>query len=388
MVEYAALHTETQVENMSGRQDRDRNRPPFALDLSSRNTLAAQMENALRQAIAAGRYQPGESLPTVREWAMMLGVSMRVPETVITRLVKEGLIVARPRHGCIVAPRGAAIFRGHVLLVMPPAAYYRNANIISGTVTRTLEESGYLVSHVRANADASGRHDFSRLRLALRQSVDLAVFIYQSAAAARCAKASGIPFITIGNGHLTGAAGHVHQSNDAAFQEMAEDFRASGIRSVEILGKINLGREWEPVKALAHAGIKTSVSHIPTEPKTPLDERRFENVQRGAMDFFARRFARRSPPKFADVLFFTDDFLLQGAVPVLLTHGIRIPNDVKIASMTTHGFGPIYPFPFARVEINSYENGSLLANAILAYFNKGIFPTDVAFVPHYLPLHQ
>ena len=370
---------------MTEEQRRKRSSLPFSLDLTRRNTLAAQMADALRQAIASGRYRPGETLPTVRAWAKLLGVSMRVPEAVIPQLVKEGLIVARPRHGCVVAPRGASLFRGHVLLVMPPEAFYRNANIMSGMATRRLEDAGYLVSYVRANVDARGRHDFSRLRLALRQSVDLAVFIYQNASAARCAKECGVPFVTISKGRIAGAVGHVCQSNTAAFKAAAADLLANGVRTVEIIAKSDIGREWEPTEIFSEAGLKVIVSRVPVKPKMLFDERRVENLMTGARDFFAARFARKSRPRFADAIFFTDDFLAQGAVPVLLAHGVRIPYDFPVVTMANCGFGPVYPFPFARVEVDSYENGTCIAAAILTYFDKGAFPDEIVFSPRYVP---
>ena len=82
--------------------------------------MSDQMADGLRQAIVTGRYKPGERLPTTLEWAKMLGVSIRVPEAAIARLVSEGLIVARRRIGCVVAERGnKPNWKGQVLVVVP-----------------------------------------------------------------------------------------------------------------------------------------------------------------------------------------------------------------------------------------------------------------------------
>lgn len=352
--------------------------PPFTLDLSSRNTLADQMANALRLAIASGRYRPGEQLPTVREWMRMLGVCTHVPETALARLAREGLVVARPRHGCIVAPRGASIFRGHVLLVMPPEDYSRNANVMCGRIVRRLEGAGYLVSYAMTPTPSHGRHDFSRLRIALRQSVDLAVFLYWNAAAARCAKSCGVPFVTISTGYVPGGVGHVRTSCDRAFERLADDFRAHGVSSVEVVCKGDGGGEFNPADVLARTGMDVSVTEILKGMTSAPDEMRVEFVQRRACETFAARFNAKRRPRFRDVLYFTDDCALQGAVPALLANGVRIPEDVRLASIANKGFGPVFPFPFARVEMDSFGYGDSLADAILSYFDDGTFPPDVA----------
>ena len=354
---------------------------PFQLDLSSRNTLASQMTNALRQAIVAGLYRPGEVLPTIREWAKMLGVSMRVPEAAIPRLVKEGLVVARPRHGCIVAPYGATIFKGHVLFVMPPKAYYTNPNIMCGRLTEALENARYFVSSIRVRQDTCGRNDFSRLRLVLRQSVDLAVFIYRDSSAALCAKELGIPFMTIHNGYLAGTVMHAMRDDSTALGEMADDFAAHGIRTLWIVAKGESGQTGQ-TGIFRRKGIKVKTVPVPANRTIP-QERHLEALMRASQTRFENICSRGLT--LPDAIYFTDDFLAAGAVPVLLMHGIRVPADVKIATLSNYGRVPAFPFPFAQIEYNAYRNGDLLADCILSYFEKRDTPQSIKFASRYIP---
>ena len=73
---------------------------PFRFDGTRRSGLSDQLADGLRQAILTGSIKPGETLPTILEWAKILDVSIRVPEAAIARLVSEGLVVARRRRGC------------------------------------------------------------------------------------------------------------------------------------------------------------------------------------------------------------------------------------------------------------------------------------------------
>ena len=355
-------------------------KPPFELDLTRRNTLAAQMEDSLRQAIASGWYRPGDALPTVREWAKMLGVSPRVPKTVIPRLMEEGLIIARPRHGCIVAPRESLSFRGHVLAVMPPEAHFGNSNVTFASMARRLEDAGYLVSSVRVRRGTGGKHDFRSLRLALRQSVDVAVFFYQDPASARCAREHGVPFVTIHVGYIAGGVGHVSRNDTAAFEAMAQDFKARGIRSVGLVLKRGRSDDGH-VGMLRRSGLRVEMMPVCVDPAMS-PELRIEAIMQGARDYFERRFSCTCA--LPDVLYFEDDFFLYGAVPVLLLREVRIPEDVELASVSNYGRRPVFPFPLQVIEFNHYESGKLIAEGVLEYFKNGVFPDDVVVSPRYI----
>ena len=357
-------------------------KPPFELDLTRRNTLAAQMEDALRQSIASGRYHPGDPLPTVREWAKMLGVSSRVPKAVIRRLALEGLVVARPRHGCIVAPQESLSFRGHVLAVMPPEAHFGNSNVTCASMFRRLEDAGYLVTSVRVRRGHGERHDFRSLRLALRQSVDVAVFLYRDVASAQCARDLGVPFVTIQEGFLAGGVGHVTVSASAALEKMALDLRGRGIHGIGMVCKRERTVEYGEADVFRRAGLKVRRIPVGVDSSMP-PEVRIASIMRGARDSFEKfLFSARSLP---DALYFTDDFMVQGAVPVMLLHGVKVPDDVELSSITQYGRGPVFPFPMGRIEFNPYEDGKIIADGILSYFDKGAFPAGVVLSPSYVP---
>ena len=186
----------------------------FYFDATQRSGLSDQMADGLRQAILTGRYAPGETLPTILEWAKMLGVSIRVPEAAIARLVAEGLIVARRRYGCVVAERGnRPSWRGHVLIVVPDddVCYYSNA--LQGCVRTRLSAAGYLVSTITvrhgAGEEKRFEYDLAPLEFALRQTVDLVVLIfnYKRASIARTVARSGVPFVEFADASIKAQIG-------------------------------------------------------------------------------------------------------------------------------------------------------------------------------------
>lgn len=88
---------------------------PFALDHRHPTPLHAQLEQALRAAIATGRLRPNEQLPTVRQLAVDLKVNANTVARVYGHLERLGLLETRRGIGTFVATRqpAPAATRGH-----------------------------------------------------------------------------------------------------------------------------------------------------------------------------------------------------------------------------------------------------------------------------------
>lgn len=71
--------------------------------------IYAQLERALRAAIATGRLAPGEQLPTVRQLAVDLSVNANTVARVYLDLERAGVLEARRGVGTFVAMRQPAI---------------------------------------------------------------------------------------------------------------------------------------------------------------------------------------------------------------------------------------------------------------------------------------
>ena len=65
----------------------------IALDKNSMEPLFAQVEKSLSAAITAGRFLPGERIPTEPELADMYGVSRITIRRAIDELCKHGMLV-------------------------------------------------------------------------------------------------------------------------------------------------------------------------------------------------------------------------------------------------------------------------------------------------------
>jgi GntR family transcriptional regulator len=75
----------------------------LSIDPRDRTPIYAQIEHALRAAIATGRLQTGQQLPTVRELAVELSVNANTVARVYAELERAGVLETRRGVGSFVA---------------------------------------------------------------------------------------------------------------------------------------------------------------------------------------------------------------------------------------------------------------------------------------------
>jgi GntR family transcriptional regulator len=77
----------------------------FAVDPQSSTPLYAQLERAIRVALATGRLRPGDQLPTVRQLAVDLRVNANTVAKVYAELERAGVLETRRGVGTFVRAR-------------------------------------------------------------------------------------------------------------------------------------------------------------------------------------------------------------------------------------------------------------------------------------------
>src|SRR3954470_9219006 len=101
-----------------------------AIDTRDKTPIYAQLERGLRAAIAAGRLQTGDQLPTVRQLAVDLRINANTVARVYAELERAGVLETRRGVGSFVT---AATARAH-----PPREHDRRMRRF---VTRILAEA-------------------------------------------------------------------------------------------------------------------------------------------------------------------------------------------------------------------------------------------------------
>jgi GntR family transcriptional regulator len=83
----------------------------FTVDPTSRLPICRQLTGQIREAIARGRLQPDERLPSIRELSRTVVVNPNTVARVYTELEREGILNTRPGLGVFVARPGSELSR-------------------------------------------------------------------------------------------------------------------------------------------------------------------------------------------------------------------------------------------------------------------------------------
>ncbi len=83
----------------------------FFIDPASRSPICRQLTTQIREAVARGRLQPEERLPSVRELSRLLVVNPNTIARVYTDLERDGILNTRPGLGVFVAHPRADLTR-------------------------------------------------------------------------------------------------------------------------------------------------------------------------------------------------------------------------------------------------------------------------------------
>ena len=348
---------------------------PFAIDRHARGTLTELVVESVKRAIKVGRLAEGDALPPRDVLARELNVSEYVVRRAIRQLADDGLVTCRPRLGCVVHARNQSGCVANILIVQGGPVGSYSAAVSNQILQQELLNAGYRTSVVtfggRGTADMRvvkqafrSKPDFAILRM-MRDSLRLTEPI---------ARQSGCKYIV--ENTLFPAddeAVRVRPALDA----LAEACCANGVYSV---GVVHFGRcsFLDVVPLLESRGICVERIEVGVVSAAGL-----ENIQRASARALARRIGAGPLP---DLLFFTDDYLTMGALPVLLERGLRIPEDVRLVTVANKGFGPVFSKSFARIEFDVEAWGEFTARRFLAWLRKGAsHSAERAPEPVYLP---
>ena len=351
--------------------------PPFKLDRMRRGELAKQLADALRNAIITGYYRAGDVLPPVRELAVRLDVSKGIAEQSIARLREEGLISPRPRIGSVVCERNRPLWKGQVLIVVPPGIGNPGDNAVYSVLRDALTANRYLslVATVPYVATESGRrYDFALIDTMMRQQIDLIVQLHNQEEIASWLSRRGVPFVryTQKMQRRRNCAGAVILRYDLALADFVAHCRESGVKSAL---EVSVWREGiEVSSALKRIGVDVETLRVPLDAAT----RTAYGLAKWAADEFLKRKA------LPELVFFQDDHLAAGALLAFGERGIKTPHDVRVVTWANRDYGPVSLRPFTRMEMDVAAFGEKVAACVLECLRTGVFPKNMVVGPKYV----
>jgi GntR family transcriptional regulator len=114
----------------------------ISIDPHDATPIYAQLERALRAAIATGRMQPGDQLPTVRQLAVELRVNANTVARVYAELERAGVIETRRGVGSFISATPAE--------ARPPREHERRLRAFVTRVLADADAAGFTVDEIAA----------------------------------------------------------------------------------------------------------------------------------------------------------------------------------------------------------------------------------------------
>ena len=341
------------------------------LDGGSPKTLTGQIEDGIRGLIAGGAYAPGDSLPARDVIAKSLGVSECVVRSALRRLAADGIVVSRPRIGCVVQKRPVAAQRTVLDVHIDPWTSFGPSNSLF-QCSKVLRAEGCRVAMLPLGGGGD-RPFLVPLKDALAENPGLVILRSAFTSlknAMRIVAESGCSFVTVGmesrRSRFARHVGVVHYDYAPAVEEFVADCRKAGLGRVV---QFDFGGHpyLDASEALERAGI--TCERVRLQVDGPADLDMIVCTAYSAM----KRFLKGNV--LPDLFFFTDDYLGLGANDALRDAGVSVPRDVRVVSFSNSRSG-LSPYGnVARINSDPFANGREIARCVLEWFKTGKFGT-------------
>ena len=331
---------------------------PFGVDRNLGTELVDQIVGNISLAIGNGTLTDGARLPGIRRLARILDVSEITVRRAVKELCGRGLLQARTRVGLTVCGGGRRSWRGVVVglrAAHDSGMYY--ANVLEGALASALMRRGWMFARMEW-PDGPDKSKTDVVGILKCFSPALVVASFPPPAMLSVLERSGIPFAQIW-GEKTSAKARLAAKPcaDSALAGLAATLAAHGVR--KILSAYGFLEGIDCGKALRQAGFSVLPMRI-----HPLDDyAQPESVQRAALETFDRLLSKG--PLNADAVVFNDDFLAAGALSAFDRHGVRMPEDMRLATLSNYGLGPVHFRPLTRIEIDPIRHGREVAENLL-----------------------
>ena len=337
---------------------------PFRIDRNLMVNFADQMAEGFRAAIRRGYYRAGDLLPKQDEIAKELGVSIRIPREAYRILEDASLVRPRRGVGCEVTGRREGVWKGRILFVYQSESEGSYApSVFNGSVRRGLMDAGYLVMFSGIDHAPSGRPDFTVLTSLLNAQYDLIAVFYPREKCEKVLALSKSPVVYVGD--LCGECSPSERYGEA-MDDLIGQCRAERVKHVLLAG-------YWPFPAIqdrfAHEpGFRVETMLLKGNPGPNYLERLMER----SLKTFLRRLSVRS--ELPDLLFCFDDYVARGALAAIAHLGIRMPVDMKFATLVNKGNAPVSAIGLARLVNDPRAIGQWTADALLSRIDKRSVP--------------
>ena len=351
----------------------------IALDPAGIGTLGDQLADILRRKIALGELKPGDRLPGVRQLAKACGTSVRIPLSALAALEREGLIASRPRIGAVVLGRKRKLWRGRVLMLRNCVCPDYTGMVLREEIAVALARSNWRVEFVSV-PHTRDKHfpNMSAVERELAGTVDFAVMCFGSPKGIQVLEKKSIRYAVLDGSLPLGDnnAVNVIWTYDKAVAEFAADCALKGMGSVFAVS----------ADVMHHTGMAAALDRVGVALETKvvrpsISQDRLKSFRACGYRAVKERLARNPPPP---LVFFADDYLAVGGLWAIAEAGLRVPDDIKVVTVSVRNNVPFFTCSLTRIEWHLDSLAAKVSGAILRFLEKGVSAGNIFASPAYI----
>ena len=345
--------------------------------MSESNWKAIAAEIAAR--IEAGEFAPGTRLPSGDQLAISLGVNRNATHRAVEELQRLGLVVRKRGSGSVVAERSAKKGLRIALLVDGYSTYH---NFPSGEMLRGIqdvlgEDSALIIADSKNDVTLEARH----LRRLARETDGILLYAtgLEKPTTLAALLEEGTPIVALDRVPHGVEIDSVVTDNFSATQTAIRSFIERGHHSIGFISFFKPSFSSVNDRFEGYRAAMTEAGLPPDDLIRWLPDRLYESPAMFNQLVRDTILALRHGPDPITALFCLEDALGCAAVAACETLGIRLPDELEIA--TFHDWHPMTlrtPWNVNRLVQNKYELGRAAAGLLLDRIaNPGQTPRPV-----------
>ncbi len=339
-------------------------KPPFAVMRQIGTSMEDQLVSGFARVIRSGMYADGTPLPGVRKLAVLFGVSEITIRNAVKRLCREGLLAARPRVGLTVCAPGRRSWRGSVLGIKagPPGMYF--TSVLENSMSSVLRRNGWLYSSVQVSPQMKDA-DVTTLNRMMDASVRFVVLLTTSPQLVAFVSKSGVPFVDVQSRKvMEGAAFAIGSDLPDALSELARAMRSASVKTVLSVYQHPAVRD-SFAGELEREGMKVRRLFV-----RPVGGRNVQEcIQRAGLQAFNKILSNGGIKE--DAVVCNDDYLAAGILSAFDWYGVRMPQDIRFATLSNKGLGPVHMQDLTRIEYDPARSGARIGETVATYLESG-----------------
>ena len=329
-----------------------------------RPTLSEQIAETLRGELKDGCWPSGTPLPAVDRLRVRFGAGEYAVRMALKRLREEGLVAIRQNVGTVATEKVSQAWRGNVAFVCVGACGSYFDQMLAQQLTWRFEAAGWRTSTIRFAVQHDGSIDLSLLARHLANGLDFVIGRFARDQIAEMLDRAGVPYVVLSGftRDFPNARAVIRESGTAGYDKLIQALKRRGVKTLlEFDFERMMDRTFKKQLFDANISVRRIMHSFKGVSRFSLGVVR-EHGYRTVAEFFADARNRQNLP---DAILFDDDYFASGGIAALLEAGIRVPEDVAVASWINLGNEPAFGKKVAGVGIDPAAYGDAVASYVL-----------------------